>query len=264
MTADERTYWDAATYDRIAKPMRMWAQEVIDDLALKGDETVLDAGCGSGSVTFDLWEKLPRGKIIALDSSPQMVEQLSKSIAERGITNIVARQADLASFEVDQPVDVVFSNAVFHWISNDDGLFGSLARATKPGGRLRAQCGGQGNIAKLMDVAHEIEAREPYSKHLTPGETNRKFRSPEDVRVAMERNGWRNVRADMFESPQKFEDRDEAALYLRTIILQMQVAALPEELGEAFLQDVIAEVIARHGEPFAADYVRLNIWAERA
>ena len=264
MTEPKRTYWDAATYDRIAKPMRMWAQQVIDDLGLKGDETALDAGCGSGSVTFDLWEKLPRGKIIALDSSPQMVEQISKTIAERGISNIVARQADLAHFTIDEPVDVVFSNAVFHWIHDDDGLFGSLARATKPGGRLRAQCGGQGNIARLMAATRDVETREPYSQWLTPGEQNRRFRSPEMVREAMERNGWTNVRADMFPSPAKFDDRDEAALYLRTIILQMNVAALPDELSEPFLRDVITEVISRNGEPFAADYVRLDIWAERA
>ncbi len=51
------TYWNAEVYDRIGKPMRRWAQQVIDDLKLTGDETVLDAGCGSGSVTFDLLER---------------------------------------------------------------------------------------------------------------------------------------------------------------------------------------------------------------
>lgn len=263
-SADSRTYWDAATYDRIGRPMRIWAQQVIGDIGLRGDETVLDAGCGSGSVTFDLWQRLPRGRIIAVDSSPQMIEQITKSISERGITNIQPLLANLADFSLDEKVDVVFSNAVFHWISDDNGLFGSLARATKPGGRLRAQCGGKGNIARLMAVTREVEAREPYSRYLTPGETARKFRSPEDVRTAMERNGWRNVRAAIFDSPVAFEDQDEAALYLRTIILQMQVASLPDELGERFLRDVIAGVVERHGAPFTADYVRLDIWAERA
>ncbi len=65
-----KTHWNAEVYDRIGTPMRRWAQAVIDDLNLRGDETVLDAGCGSGSVTFDLLERLPRGRIYAVDSSP--------------------------------------------------------------------------------------------------------------------------------------------------------------------------------------------------
>lgn len=78
------TYWNAEIYERIGTPMRTWAQRLIDDLALLGDETVLDAGCGSGSVTFDLVEKLPRGKIYAVDASAAMVASLARTIDERG------------------------------------------------------------------------------------------------------------------------------------------------------------------------------------
>src|SRR2546426_808593 len=137
-----RTYWNAEVYERIGTPMRRWAQAVIDDLALDGDETVLDAGCGSGSVTFDLLAKLPRGKIYAVDSSPQMIEKISASIAEWGTTNLIPIHADLTDFTVPEPVDVVFSNAVLHWIPDDDALFSCLLRAAKPRARFRAQCTG--------------------------------------------------------------------------------------------------------------------------
>ena len=136
------TYWNAEVYDRIGTPMRGWAQQVIDDLALTGDETVLDAGCGSGSVTFDLLKKLPRGRIYAVDASAEMIASLQRAIDERGVTNVVPIHASLTDFTLPEPVDAVFSNAVFHWIPDDDALFGCLHRATKPGGRLRAQCGG--------------------------------------------------------------------------------------------------------------------------
>jgi hypothetical protein len=79
----------------------------------------------------------------------------------------------------------------------------------------------------------------------------------------MERNGWSEVHAALFESPVTFEDNDAASLYLRTIILQQQAAILPGNLSEQFLRDVIAEVERRHGEPFVADYVRLDIWGRR-
>ena len=263
MPTPKRTYWNAEVYERIGTPMRGWSAQVIDDLALKGDETVLDAGCGSGSVTLDLLERLPNGKIYAVDASVDMIEKLTATLGERGIESVVPMQGDLTDFELPEQVDIVFSNAVFHWIPDDDGLFGCLARATKPGGRLRAQCGGFGNIARLMDAAHEIERRDPYHEHFPEPTDSRTYRTPERVQESMGRNGWTNVRARLFDAPVTFDSADDASLYLRTIILQHQVSVLPEELGEPFLRDVIAEIERRQDAPFVADYVRLDIWAER-
>lgn len=259
----KRTYWDAETYEKIGTPMRGWAQAVIDDLGLKGDETVLDAGCGSGSVTLDLLRKVPDGKIYAVDTSLQMITRLKKTLEERKITNVIAMQSDLTKLQLNEEVDVVFSNAVFHWIQDDDGLFGSLARNTKPGGRLRAQCGGGANIRKLMSATREVEAHARYNQYLRGRVEPRKYRTNDQAKAALERNGWKDARAETFESPVTFDDEDEAVLYLRTIILQQQAAALPENLSDRFLRDVIAEVEARHGQPFVADYVRLDLWATR-
>jgi trans-aconitate 2-methyltransferase len=261
-TNPQSTHWNAEVYERIGTPMRRWAQAVIDDLQLRGDETVLDAGCGSGSVTFDLLERLPSGRIYAVDSSPEMISKLTQAIEERGETRIIPSRASLTDFALPEPVDVVFSNAVLHWIPDDDALFGCLFRATKPGGRFRAQCGGGQNIAHLTAVTEAVERREPYAQYLGMAEF-RKYRTAEEATAAMERAGWTDVNASLFDSPVRFEDRDEASLYLRTIILQRHVAALPQEHQEPFLRAVIEETIRRFGEPFAADYVRLDLWATR-
>ncbi|MEX0682814.1 MAG: methyltransferase domain-containing protein [Dehalococcoidia bacterium] len=260
MNQARKTDWNAEVYDRIGTPMRGWAQQVIDDLELRGDETVLDAGCGSGSVTFDLLEKLPRGKVYAVDSSENMVAMLAKSLEERGETRVTPQVASLTDFSLPEQVDVVFSNAVFHWIPDDDGLFGCLARATKPGGRLRSQCGGAGNNERLMATTHAVEKRAPYSEYFSADSEFRKYRTVEAAQEAMERNGWREVRGRLFAAPVTFESDDDASLYLRTIILQHQAKALPDEFSERFLRDVIGETVAR----FGADYVRLDLWATRA
>jgi trans-aconitate 2-methyltransferase len=258
----QSTYWNAEVYDRIGTPMRRWAQAVIDDLRLRGDETVLDAGCGSGSVTFDLLERLPAGRIYAVDSSPDMISKITQAIEERGATRVMPVLASLTDIELPALVDVVFSNAVLHWIPDDDALFACLYRAAKPGGRFRAQCGGAGNIARLMVATQAVEQREPYVGYLGEAEF-RKYRTPEEAKAAMERAGWVDVRAALFDSPVRFDTVEDAALYLRTIILQRHVAALPEERREPFLRDVIAETVQRFGEPFTADYVRLDLWARR-
>jgi trans-aconitate 2-methyltransferase len=256
------TYWNAEVYERIGKPMHRWAQQVIYDLALRGDETVLDAGCGSGSVTMDLVAKLPRGKIYAVDASGEMIESLSRTIAQRGLTNVAPVHASLTDFTLPEQVDCVFSNAVFHWIPDHDALFGALFRATKPGGRLRAQCGGFGCIAHVLEAVAAVRKDARFAPHLGDFRDARKFRRPEEAAASLERAGWREARARLWGQPVLFDDRDEAALYVKTVLLREHVARLPDGLADMYCFAVVDETVRRWGAPFTADYVRLDIWAE--
>ncbi len=257
------TYWDAEVYDRIGTPMRRWAQQVIEDLELRGDETVLDAGCGSGSVTFDLLEKLPRGRIYAVDASAEMIASLQRQIDERGAANIVPMRASLTDFTLAEPVDAVFSNAVFHWITDDDALFGCLYRATKPGGRLRAQCGGFGNQVYVFDAVDAVRRQPRFEPYLRGFIDARKYRTAEEATAALERAGWRDVRASLFDAPVRFDDDAHAALYVQTILLRDHVARLPEADRAAYARAVVHETIRLRGRPYVADYVRLDLWARR-
>jgi len=259
----KNTYWNAEVYDRIGTPMRGWAQQVIDDMALKGDETVLDAGCGSGSVTFDLLKKLPRGKIYAVDASAEMIASLRRGIEERGVTNVVPIQASLTDITLPEQVDIVFSNAVFHWIPDDDALFGCLYRATKPGGRLRAQCGGYGNNAHVLESVAAVRKQPRFEPHLRGFTDSKKYRTPDEAKAALERAGWRDVRASLFAAPVPFERNDDAALYVQTILLRDHVARLPEADRDAYARSVVEETVRRYGAPYVADYVRLDLWAAR-
>ena len=256
------THWNADVYDRIGTPMRRWAQRVIDDLALRGDETVLDAGCGSGSVTLDLLARLPRGKIYAVDASAEMIVSLARALTERGATNVVPIRASLTDFALPSPVDCVFSNAVFHWIPDDAALFGCLAAATTPGGRLRAQCGGHGNNARVLEAVATVREDARFAPYLHGFADSKKYRTPE-AKAALERAGWRNARASLFAEPVPFEREDDAALYVRTILLRDHVERLPESERDTYARSVVRETERRHGEPYVADYVRLDLWAVR-
>lgn len=258
------THWDAEVYERIGTPMRGWAQQVIDDLQLSGDEIVLDAGCGSGSVTLDLRTRLgDRGKIYAVDASEEMIASLARTIGDRSISNVIPVRASLTDFSLAEPVDCVFSNAVFHWIHDDDGLFGSLYRATKPGGRLRAQCGGAGNNARLLEAAAAVRRSPPFAEHLADIDDGKKYRTPGDARAALERAGWADARASLFKAPVPFERKEDGALYLRTIVLRDHVAHLPEDQRDTYAIAVAEEAVRRYGAPFVIDYVRLDLWARR-
>jgi trans-aconitate 2-methyltransferase len=147
---EARAGWDARAYTRLGEPQFRWASALIDQLELRGDETILDAGCGSGRVTAVLRERVPRGRVIAVDVSLDMLEQARATL---GDDRVEYRHADLATLGMLGVADVVFSAAVFHWVPDHAALFRSLCAALVPGGRLHAQCGGIGNLVR---VHHEL------------------------------------------------------------------------------------------------------------
>lgn len=257
------TYWNADVYQRIGTPMQRWAQAVIDDLHLEGGETVLDAGCGPGAVTLDLARRLPRGRVIAVDISREMVEALARRVAEEGVENVEPLVGDLMDLRLDRQVDAVFSNAVFHWVPDHHALYRSLFRSTRRGGRLRAQCGGGDIFRRLWGVAREVRQWPEFRQAFDGFREAHHFRSVEETAAALESAGWRDVHVDTWEAPVAFDRREDAREYLRTIILRADVAALRPGDPQPYLQAVVDEFIRRYGEPFTPDYVRMDIRARR-
>src|SRR3954451_17453223 len=148
--------WDGRTYDRISGAMEAMALPVLDRLPLRGDETVVDAGCGSGRVTEALLERLPDGRVIALDASADMLAAARERLGDDPRVSYL--EADLTSSTLAEPVDAILSTATFHWIADQAGLYRALHAALRPGGRLVAQCGGQGNIADIRGAVAEVVA----------------------------------------------------------------------------------------------------------
>src|SRR6478609_5929143 len=152
--------WDAKTYDAISDPQFNWGMEVLGRLELNGDESVLDAGCGSGRVTEELLKRLPSGQMLAVDGSQAMIAEARERLGDRASYMV----SDLSELEVEEPVDLVFSTATFHWILDHDRLFQRLRAALLPGGRLVAQCGGEGNVAEHARAIATVAARPEFAE----------------------------------------------------------------------------------------------------
>ena len=241
--------WDAAVYDRVSAPLEAMGRDVLDRLELRGDETVLDAGCGSGRVTAALVERLPAGRVIAVDAAPSMVAQARERLGDRADVRV----ADLTALELDTRVDAVLSTATFHWIADHDRLFERLLGVLRPGGRLVAQCGGAGNIGELKAAAERVGQREPFAPALAGWPGPWFFASPEETAARLERLGWVDVWTwshDVRVTP------DDPREYLGTVALGSHLDRLAPGLRGPFVDAVIAEL-----EEPVADYVRLNILA---
>jgi trans-aconitate 2-methyltransferase len=244
--------WDAATYDRVADPQEEWAREVIDRLDLKGDETVLDAGCGSGRVTRLLLERVPRGRVIGVDSSPSMIEQARQSLGDQ-VELIVS---DLLDLELGEPVDAIFSNATFHWILDHRRLFERLYAVLRPSGRLEAQCGGIGNVEDFLNSVESVSGDERFAPYLRGIASNWNFASVGDTEIRLQGAGF-EVRRCWLEE-RLAQPRDPHA-YLESVCLGAHLEKLPNQMRAPYMEAVL-EVITR---PLTLDSVRLNISARR-
>jgi trans-aconitate 2-methyltransferase len=240
--------WDGAGYDRISGVMEVLGREVLGRLELQGDETVLDAGCGSGRITEALLERLPRGRVIAVDQSSSMVDAARERLGDRADIRV----ADLLELDLGEPLDAILSTATFHWISDHDRLFARLHANLRPGGRLVAQCGGEGNIDILRGKAGTVVAREPYAAHFADWVAPWNYAGAEQTQERLLSAGFASAECWLQPAPQEPEHPRE---FLSTIVLGPHVQKLPEDLRESFMD----EVLVRLGEPVVVDYVRLNI-----
>jgi trans-aconitate 2-methyltransferase len=241
--------WNASSYDRVADPQTRWGAEVLGRLPLEGDETVLDAGCGTGRVTELLLGRLPRGRVVALDFSAAMLVEARKRLAPFG-DRVSYVEADLARpLPLDGPVDAVLSTATFHWVMDHDALFEHLAAVLRPGGWLVAQCGGFGNVATLLRVAREVN----------PGFSRRhNFQTPEATTARLEASGFADIEAWLSDAPTRFDPGAPFEAFLETVCLRTFL----DELSPAEREPFVRAVAARMPEP-VLDYVRLNIVARR-
>jgi trans-aconitate 2-methyltransferase len=248
--------WDAAAYERVSDPQVRWGRRVIERLPLRGDETVLDAGCGTGRVTRLIAERVPRGRVIAVDASEAMVEEAGRRLADLA-GRVEVRRADLLELDLGEPVGAIISTATFHWIADHERLFARLAATLSPGGRLVAQCGGRGNVAGALAAAAAAGAESPFAAHL--GEVPRAwyFAGPEETEARLRAAGFAEARAWLEPSPADFALPDGAD-YLATVVLRCHVALLPEGLRAPFARRV-AERLTRADGRVEVDYVRLNM-----
>jgi trans-aconitate 2-methyltransferase len=243
--------WDAATYDRVSAPQVEWAERVLARLPLHGNETVLDAGCGSGRVTQLLLDRLPHGHVVAVDSAQSMVEHARAALDPQRATVL---RADLTELDLDGPVDAAFSNAVFHWIPDHDALFARMYDALRPGGRLVAQCGGKGNVERFHRAAWAAAAEEPYTQYFDGWQGPWLFAGADETAERLERAGFTEI--ETWLEPYPVSPPDPTG-FLRTVCLGPHLEQLPEALRPGYV-DAVRE---RCGTEL--DYVRLNIDAKR-
>jgi trans-aconitate 2-methyltransferase len=255
--------WNAAEYEVLSGLQTGWGADLLGLYLrrepLRGGETAIDAGCGTGRVTELLLRHLPEGKVLAVDGSEAMVEATGRRFA--GVPRVRVERADLLCLEVEEPVDLILSTATFHWIKDHERLFGNLARALKPGGQLVAQCGGVGNISRVRAAVGQVIDEARFKRHFVRWEDPWNFANPETTKARLEAAGFQGIETRLHDEPTEFATEEETARFLRTSVLAQHVTCLPVKEHKAFAAAVAGRFAAAGS--LVLDYVRLNILATR-
>jgi len=255
--------WDAATYHRISNPHMTWGARILARLPLRGDETVVDAGCGSGRLTAELLDRLPRGHVIAVDRSANMLAAARANLAQRYGDRVTFIQGDLAALALAGVGDAIFSGATFHWVPDHPRLFAALYRTLKPGGRLVAQCGGAGNLAHLVARADALMADPRFAPSFADWPGPWQFAGAATTADRLRAAGFRDVATDLEAAPVYLADAAAYREFLAKVIFGEHLARLPDEHRRAAFVETLTDAAAGDTPPFALDYVRLNMQATR-
>jgi trans-aconitate methyltransferase len=243
--------WNPAQYAGTARFVSDLGMPVVELLAPRPGECILDLGCGDGPLTKKL---VALGcSVIGVDASPDMV-------AAAQALGLDARVMDGHALAFDGEFDAVFSNAALHWMKQPDKVIASVWRALKPGGRFVAECGGQGNVSRIVDAIDTAFAKRGIdATQFNPWY----FPSAEEYRARLEACGFEVGSIALIRRPTPLPG--SLADWLETFAKSF-TEALPAGQRAAFLEEVEADCrpdLCDANRTWTADYVRLRFAASR-
>jgi trans-aconitate methyltransferase len=250
--------WNSAVYHKLSGPQVSWGKKVLSRLRLRGDETVLDAGCGTGRLTADLLEVLPSGRVVGVDLSRNMLGSAREHLARFG-TRVSLVACDLLHLPFEHAFHGIVSTAAFHWVLDHDQLFTTLRRALMPRGWLEAQCGGGPNLVVLRERANALAARPKYARFFANFREPWLYQDAEAAAETLRRAGFVDVETSIEAAPTVLDNAGQYSEFVRNIIFRKHLDCLPSEDLRAEFMAVLTEQAAGDAPAFSLDYWRLNL-----
>ena len=233
------TDWDARDYVAHSSAQQEWARELIAKLGLRGDEDVLDIGCGDGRATALIAERLPQGSVLGVDKSASMIALAVEQFPPAAHPHLTFRQMDASRLDLPRAFDVAFSSAALHWLDDHEAMLRGVRSCLRPGGRLLFQMGGRGNIVEALAVVDGVIAHPRWRGSFDGFVPPYHFYGPEDYEVWLPRAGFCVARAELIPKDMRHADYQAFRGWLRTTWFPY-TDRLPAELRDAFLDDVAA------------------------
>jgi trans-aconitate methyltransferase len=246
--------WNAELYDNKHSFVSQYGESVLELLAAKPGERILDLGCGTGDLANQIQHS--GAEVLGIDASPDMV-----AAAKEKYPYINFAVANGTDFSFDEPFDAVFSNATLHWIKNAEGVIRCVYNALKPGGRFVAEMGGKDNVRQMVAATKTILNK--YGYDVTDQTNPWYFPSIADYAAKLEAQGFRVTFAAHFDRPTLLQDGRQGVIKWLDMFGLSFFEGIPAEKLSIILNEIsdLLESDYEDNGQWYADYKRLRFVA---
>lgn len=252
-------------YHRTSMEQQRWGFELLDKVPLKGDERVLDLGCGDGTITAEISRRVPKGSVLGIDKSKERIRIARKHFPVEAFPNLLFEIGDARDLAFEGEFDTIFSNAVLHWINDQTSLLQRIKRSLRQGGKMFAQMGGKGNAAGILEVVEDIITSTkwlPYFKDFSVPYT---FYGISEYGALLMAAGFMIRRIEEFPRTMLHQGKDGLASWISTT-WRYYTERVPKGLHSAFVEEISDAYIRRqhlHGDDtIPVRMMRIEVEAE--
>ncbi len=247
--------WNPKEYAQFSQGQKQWAQELISKLHIKGDEDILDIGCGDGKIT-NLLSSLTNGKVVGVDKSESMIKY-----AKKEYPHITFYCMDATQLQFESKFDIIFSNAVFHWIHNHHTLLTRIKTHLKSGGKALFQFGGYNNAAIVVEAMEYVKNLEPFKQYYQNFTFPYFFPTKDEYEKILLECNITNFKVKLIPKIMKHDSKDEFIGWIRTTWFPY-IQQIPKELQKQFIDKIVERLLymsTDHQRPFYIDMVRIEV-----
>ncbi len=157
--------WNPEAYERISLEHKRWAEEAISKIRIKGNERVLDIGCGDGKITAYIASLVPEGSVVGIDNSADMISFAQSKFPQSNWPNLSFQYGDATDLRYEDEFDLVVSFACLHWVLDHKPVLEGIKRSLKSNGRLFIQFGGKGNVGEVLEVVDKKISEDRWARY---------------------------------------------------------------------------------------------------
>ena len=236
MTAYE---FNGDKYKKASKHQREWGNSLIAELKLKGNESILDLGCGDGSLTKELSELVQSGRVIGIDSSIGMIKTAKKQTG----ANLTFELMDINKLNYRNEFDIIFSNAALHWVKDHGMLLKNCYSALKSGGMILWDFASNGNCSIFFAVIRQLIQSDGYSAYFNGFEWPWYMPTITEYKGLINKSGFKDCHIKEVNRDRYFADAEEMIKWIDQPSIVPFIANIPDELKADFRNTVIHSML---------------------
>jgi trans-aconitate methyltransferase len=231
--------WNAEAYNESSHQQFKWGLELLDKLALKGSESLLDIGCGDGKLTIEIAKRVPDGNVVGIDNSEEMLSFARRNFPKDRYPNVDWQLMDAIEIDFNNEFDIAYSNAVLHWIKDHVAVLRGVKKSLKPNGKILFQMAGKGNALNAAQVLVDLISKEKWSKYFIYGVSSTlNYYGTDDYHVWLKDLGFVEKRVELFPKDASFQGREGMRGNIKSVWMTF-TDMIPEHLRDQFIEELI-------------------------